>query len=127
MASGRLHGFRRRSQNPAVGSDGHRTRSIAAFRPQAAPIEPADAVLGLAFWRARDRHSIGQPRGSQSDWSRSGARDLLVVARDIARESPWLDLLEAPWFQAKANRLRLPDGSALPSIKVTLTPPQQVA
>lgn len=52
------------------------------------------------------------------------ARDLLVLARDPARPTPWLDLLGANWLQPGDAQVSLPGGAAIPVTNVTTTPPQ---
>lgn len=41
------------------------------------------------------------------------ARDRLIIVRDPARDTPWLDLLQAPWFADLQPHLDLPDGQRL--------------
>jgi ATP-dependent exoDNAse (exonuclease V) beta subunit len=55
------------------------------------------------------------------------AREYLVIARDAALTTPWLDLLKAAWLRPSHGRLKLPDSSILPAKTVTVTLSQQIA
>jgi ATP-dependent helicase/nuclease subunit A len=54
------------------------------------------------------------------------ARDLLVLARDLALPAPWLDRLNAPWLADKDGKLQLPDGTDIACRTIALTPPETV-
>ena len=55
------------------------------------------------------------------------ARDLLVLARDKAKPTPWLDCLEAPWLKEQDGNITLPDETEIPCRTVALKPPQEIA
>lgn len=54
------------------------------------------------------------------------ARDLLVLAWDIAKPTPWLDSLEAAWLRPDKDKVILPDGTSIPACEMTLTPPSAI-
>ncbi|MFO1378010.1 MAG: UvrD-helicase domain-containing protein [Steroidobacteraceae bacterium] len=58
--------------------------------------------------------------------SMTRARDLLILAFDDRKASPWLDLLAAPWLRlaAGADRVVLPDGHEVPALRWELEAPE---
>ena len=55
------------------------------------------------------------------------ARDLLILAQDKAKPTPWLDSLEASWLKEQDGNITLPDEAEIPCRTVALTPPQDIA
>lgn len=51
------------------------------------------------------------------------ARDLLVPVVEKGRPQPWLEGLQAAWFQAGKSPVALPAGKSIPCASRTLTPP----
>jgi len=55
------------------------------------------------------------------------ARDQLVLVLETEQPATWLDTLEAPWLQAGAGTITLPDSTTIASMTEALTPPTATA
>jgi ATP-dependent exoDNAse (exonuclease V) beta subunit len=54
------------------------------------------------------------------------ARDRLVLARDKAVPSPWLDSLGASWLADQDGQVKLPDGTSVPCRTITVPRPESI-
>lgn len=55
------------------------------------------------------------------------ARDVIILARDKAKPTPWLDGLGAPWLKDQEGVITPPAEAEIPCRSVELLPPQDIA
>jgi ATP-dependent helicase/nuclease subunit A len=53
-------------------------------------------------------------------------RDLLVLALEKGKATPWFDYLQAPWLSMELPPIHLPRGEKVPAKILSLTPPEKV-
>ena len=53
-------------------------------------------------------------------------RDLLVLALEKGKSTPWLDCLEAPWLNTESPSIRTPGGKVVPARILSLTPSDMI-